>query len=43
MFSKEVYASVSFLYTRVPLIPNRHAAEILKKLVPCTKLIKPNC
>jgi hypothetical protein len=33
MFSKEGYASVCFLETRVPLIPRRHAAEILEKVV----------
>jgi hypothetical protein len=30
VFSKEVYASVCFFYKlEVPLIPSRHAAEIL--------------
>jgi hypothetical protein len=33
MLSKEDYACVCFLYTRVPLIPSRHAAEIFEKVV----------
>jgi hypothetical protein len=33
MFFKKVYASVCFFKTTVPLIPGRHAAEILKKIV----------
>jgi hypothetical protein len=42
MLSKEDFASVCFLYTKVPLIPSCHAAEILKSLLPCARLIKPN-
>jgi hypothetical protein len=34
---------VCAFYKLESLIPSRHAAEILKKLLPCTKLIKPNC
>jgi hypothetical protein len=33
----------AFYKLEVPLIPSRHAAEILKKLLPCARLIQPNC
>jgi hypothetical protein len=33
MLSKESYASVCFLLTRIPLIPSRHAAKISEKFV----------
>jgi hypothetical protein len=33
MLSKEDFASVCFYKLEIPLIPSRHAAEILKKFV----------
>jgi hypothetical protein len=33
----------AFYKLEVPLIPSCHAAEILKKLLPCARLIQPYC
>jgi hypothetical protein len=33
----------AFYKLEVPLIPGCRAAKILKKLLPCARLIQPNC
>jgi hypothetical protein len=33
----------AFYKLEVPLIPSRHAAKILEKLLLCDRLIPPNC
>jgi hypothetical protein len=43
VLSKEDFASVCFLQTKVPLVPSCPAAEFLKSCLPGARLIKPNC
>jgi hypothetical protein len=43
MLSKEDFASVCFLQTKVPLVPSCPAADFLKSCLPGARLIKPNC